>query len=141
MTTNFQLERIYLDNCTMGKFYHVTGKIKTFLAHTIELPYQSNQKRISCIPPGLYKLKRHYSRNHNWPIAYKLEGYNTRVGPRQLRTRILIHPANHHWELEGCIAPGLYLHDKQWGVSQSRKALKKIDKIYTDSPTSYLTII
>lgn len=65
--------------------------------YTIELPWQNNLARHSCIPEGRYRLKRRYS--------HKFKEHLEVVGVEN-RWLILIHPANDALkELYGCIAP------------------------------------
>lgn len=67
------------------------------ICHTIELPWQANQKKISCIPEGRYALKMRFSERFSLHIQL------LDVKDRSL---ILIHPANDALkELRGCIAP------------------------------------
>lgn len=66
---------------------------------TVEDDWRQNLARISCIPDGIYKLRR--------TIYYK-HGYETfEVTGVPGRSRILIHPANTEEDLEGCIGVGL----------------------------------
>ena len=45
-------KREYYLKYTLGNLYYNDELI----CYTIELPWKNNQKSISCIPPGLYKL-------------------------------------------------------------------------------------
>jgi hypothetical protein len=72
---------------------------------TLELPRKQNQKRISCIPPGNYTLHPHTSPKFGQCLWVKAADNNpVLVGGR---SEILIHSANYHFQLLGCIAPGL----------------------------------
>jgi hypothetical protein len=73
------------------------GTLVYAVAHTIELPWLNNQRRISCIPAGRYELKKRFTEKHKDHIIV------TNVPGRD---GILIHPANDALhELLGCIAP------------------------------------
>lgn len=49
---NLVLRRTYLDNCTIGKW----SKDGVHLVYTVERPWLSNKKSVSCIPAGNYNL-------------------------------------------------------------------------------------
>jgi len=69
----------------------------TLVCYTIELPDLGNQRRISCIPEGIYILQARESLKMGWHLHLQ------NVPGRDL---ILIHPANDaRKELMGCIAP------------------------------------
>lgn len=107
------LKRIYLDKAVHGRLY--VGE--ELLACTIELPWKQNAKRISCIPEGVYTLRRRYSEKFKWHLVL-LEIPE--------RSGILIHPANDALkELQGCIAPVTAITEIGKG-SNSRKAMQKV---------------
>jgi hypothetical protein len=75
----------------------VNGELLLQFCKTIELPWLSNARNISCIPEGRYELKKRYT---------KLRGDHLIVCGVPGRGGILIHPANHALkQLQGCIAP------------------------------------
>lgn len=69
-----------------------------FECFTLELPWKKNQKSISCIPEGKYKVIMEYSPRFN-RLLPELKGVPE-------RDEIKIHPANWPKELNGCIAVG-----------------------------------
>ena len=82
---------------------------------TVERPWLDNKPNISCIPDGIYKLKRVDSPRFGedmWEIA---EVPN--------RSAILFHAANRPHELEGCVALGQTLYGDLGGVGSSRLAI------------------
>lgn len=88
---------------------------------TLELAWKNNAQQVSCIPAGMYKIKKRYSEKH------KNHFHVLDVPGREM---ILIHPANYVRQLQGCIAPGS-LHtdiDKDgWlDVINSRVTLNKM---------------
>lgn len=110
------LKRIYLAAATHGELT-LNGK---HIAHTIELPWRENKKRISCVPEGTYVLRRRYSEKFKWHYAL-LDVPN--------RSCILIHPANNaQKELQGCIAPVSTLTAEGTGT-ESRKAMQKLTDV------------
>ncbi|GAB2994173.1 hypothetical protein GCM10027284_09250 [Cyclobacterium sediminis] len=68
-----------------------------FTCFTLELPWQGNQRNISCIPAGIYKAKKRKSETF---------GRHFHILDVPNRDYILIHEANHVHELRGCIAVG-----------------------------------
>jgi len=67
------------------------------VAKTLELAWNNNNNRISCIPTGVYKVIRRKS------AKYGNHFHITNVPKRDF---ILIHNANYHYQLLGCIAVG-----------------------------------
>lgn len=94
------------------------------VCHTIELPWKNNRRIVSCIPEGIYALKKRFSRKFSWHIEL------LDVPDREL---ILIHPANYALkELKGCIAPVFKLSGAGVGF-QSRAAFGKLrESIYRE---------
>ena len=68
-----------------------------FKFKTVELEYNDNKRRISCIPPGTYIVKKRTS------PKYGEHFHITNVPNRDF---ILIHGANFSRQLLGCVAPG-----------------------------------
>jgi hypothetical protein len=84
---------------------------------TIELPWKMNRPQVSCIPEGIYALKKRYSPRF---------GHHLHVIAVPGREWILIHAANHAAaELKGCIAPVSVLTGAGRGVA-SRNALRRL---------------
>ena len=111
-----ELIRTYFPNGTNGELFFNGHRV----CSSIELPWNNNQNRISCIPEGRYELKKRHTAKHGWHLIL------VNVPDRQL---ILIHAANDaKKELQGCIAPVSILTAEGKG-SQSRNALAKINAI------------
>jgi hypothetical protein len=88
-----ELIRTYFPSGTNGRILH-EGRL---LMYSIELPWQNNHARVSCIPEGSYELVKRWSPKFNRHLQ---------VMNVPQRKNILIHPANDALqELEGCIAP------------------------------------
>ena len=68
-----------------------------FVCFTVELPWRSNKKDVSCIPAGLYDLG-YYSSPTKGSCLHVLNVPD--------RSYILFHKANYQRECEGCIFPG-----------------------------------
>ena len=88
-----ELIRTYFPSGTNGKILF-QGRLITYC---IELPWQNNHARVSCIPEGRYELKK------RWSLRFRR---HLQVMNVVRRDGILIHPANDALlELKGCIAP------------------------------------
>lgn len=107
------LQRIYGAQGTNGTITYMGEQI----CHTIELPWQNNRPRESCIPEGRYKLAKTIYPRHGEQI-----GIPAVLG----REAILIHKANNAMkQLRGCIAPVTTLTGEGQG-DESGKALGKL---------------
>lgn len=104
---------------------------------TLELPWRDNALRVSCIPPGTYGWSK-------WSGSKTFDYETIRLHDDQVmpRSAILIHRANWHSQLLGCVAPGLTFKDwdaNGWGVASSEKALNRLMGALPDSGT--ITIV
>jgi hypothetical protein len=126
------IERTYHEHGTNGEIRLDNGRI----SFCIELPWKNNQRNVSCIPEGVYRLKKH-TRSSGYRKSILVEGVQGRSG-------ILFHPANYALkELRGCIAPVSELDSPGIGWS-SRKAMNQlIQEVYSalNEGEVYLKII
>jgi hypothetical protein len=110
------LSRTYFPDGTNGKL-ECEGKV---ICLTIELPWKSNETKVSCIPEGKYLIKKRYSKKFQWHLEV-LDVKN--------RSLILFHPANNALqELNGCIAPVTKFSGPGLGL-MSRKAFSKLKNL------------
>lgn len=110
------LERRYFPSGTNGTL-SFDGKE---ICKTIELPWKDNTRRISCIPEGMYRIRKRFSPKFKW----HLEVMNVKN-----RDQILFHPANDALkELNGCIAPVSQLTGEGKGI-RSRVAFERLKEI------------
>ena len=107
------LHRAYFEEGTNGTLFN-SGK---FFCHTIELPWHDNKRNISCIPEGVYEVEPRFSKRFKHHLILKnVKG----------RSFILFHPANDaSKELQGCIAPVMYLSGIGKGI-YSKNAMQKL---------------
>lgn len=108
------LTRIYDDGIqTLGVL--ISYKIRMF---TLELAWKNNQKKISCIPKGTYKVIPRTSTKY---------GNHFHITNVQNRDAILFHAGNKHSDILGCILVGLGLKDINTDglvdLTQSRNAM------------------
>jgi hypothetical protein len=93
------LEKVYLnrilsqDKQTLGELLF-RGKL---VAKTLELAWKNNDKKISCIPTGIYKIVRRYTAKH---------GNHFHIQDVPNRDMILIHKGNFNFHSLGCILVG-----------------------------------
>lgn len=94
------------------------------VAKTLELAWNDNNNRISCIPVGCYEVVRRKS------PKYGNHFHITNVPKRDF---ILIHNANYHYQLLGCIAVGRehidINKDGYLDVTQSKDTMSKLLKL------------
>ena len=95
--------------------------------HSLELPNLDNQRRISRIPKGTYK-----ARKHNSPKF----GRSLWLQDVPNRSEILIHKGNYHSDILGCILLGKQLSDINKDgfrdVTQSGVAVKELMDLLVD---------
>lgn len=107
------LERMYFAEGTNGILFFKGQE----LCKSIELPWKENQRRVSCVPEGKYKIRKRFSKKFGWHLA---------VMNVKNRDLILIHPANDALkELNGCIAPVLE-HTGEGKGKNSKIAFQKL---------------
>lgn len=104
----------FTDKSTLGKLYF-DGE---FYGHTLELPWKDNEKRISCIPKGVYEVKK----RHTEESKYKYE--HLHILDVENRELILLHIGNYPKNSKGCILLG---NTRALNfVGESRKAFYKL---------------
>ena len=92
-----------------------------FECFTLELPWLTNAKNISCIPAGTYECEKHVSPKFGDCISIKnVAG----------RTHVLIHSGNYTRHTHGCILVGESLtdmnNDGEIDVSNSKLTLGRL---------------
>lgn len=113
----FTLERYnYTDRSTQG----VLLCEGLWICDTLELPWKDNQRRVSCIPEGIYNVRKHISPKFGEVIH---------VLNVPERDAILIHAGNKVSDVQGCILPGIKSNDI---VISSRIHLSKILELVKD---------
>jgi hypothetical protein len=104
----------FTDKSTIGKLYF-DGE---FYGHTLELPWKDNEKRVSCIPKGVYEVKK----RHTEESKYKYE--HLHILDVENRELILMHIGNYPKNSKGCILLG---NTRALNfVGESRKAFYKL---------------
>ena len=108
-----------------------------FTCPCIERGNKSNQRYISAVPPGKYRMVLEYSRK------FKRKLWELKEVPG--RSEIKIHVANFWYELNGCIAPGSYLTklngDVYEDLGASRRALNDFHRVLGTLEETTITIL
>jgi hypothetical protein len=87
----------FTDKSTIGKLF-LNGEM---FCDTLELPYLDNQRRISCIPEGKYKVRLRTARESSTRDYLHLL-----VQDVPARSYILVHIGNFPKDTKGCILVG-----------------------------------
>ena len=89
----------FTENSVIGKLY-CNGE---FISHTLELPWNNNKKRVSCIPKGDYKCRVRLARESGSRDYVHLLVENV-----DSRSHILFHRGNVPSDSKGCILTGTH---------------------------------
>ena len=118
MKTNLLIIRdTFTEESTVGKLY-VNGE---FYGYTLELPFKNNQRRVSCIPKGVYDVRK---RDGAESGKFKYEHLYILNVPN--REYILFHIGNKPSDILGCVLLGETKSDNF--VGHSTKAFKNLMK-------------
>ena len=122
---------------TLGTFTITKNNAVTFTCKTIELPWKNNERKVSCIPDGVYRTIRHRSQSYG-------ECFWVQDVPG--RSEILIHHGNYAASInpktgtpdtKGCILPGEKHADVNADgipdVTSSVNTMKKLREILPDA--------
>jgi len=106
---------------TLGLLYHDTD----FVCYTLELPWNSNERRVSCIPALYYRCEIWNSPKF---------GFTFEVMGVPNRSKILIHKGNWLTDINGCVLVGLQQSildnsNARYSVFKSTDAFNKIKGI------------
>lgn len=119
---------------TLGKLTIHDELKECFSCKTLELSWKDNKRNISCIPRGEYHCVLRFSEKH---------GEHFRIQDVEERDFILIHSANYHTQIRGCIAVGRAYADingdNELDVTSSRDTIEDLLEVLPDS--FYITII
>jgi len=111
------LRETFTDNSTIGELFLNGEK----MCDTLELPYRDNQRSVSCIPTGQYKVRLRYPRE-----SATRDYLHLLVQDVKDRSYILFHRGNSAKDTRGCILVGL--GTQQDFVSNSTLALELLLK-------------
>ena len=100
------ISRTYSQTETLGALFVMDGSKKLFEGKSIELPNKGNQRKVSCIPEGMYDIEK---------IVSPTKGSCFLLKNVPGRSAVEIHIGNYaagkKVDTEGCILPGLRFDD------------------------------
>jgi len=103
----------FTENSVIGKLY-CNGE---FISHTLELPWNNNKKRVSCIPKGDYKCRVRLARESGSRDYVHLLVENV-----DSRSHILFHRGNVPSDSKGCILTGSHRAEEPDKILDSKIA-------------------
>jgi hypothetical protein len=104
MSNRLLIERISDDKVqTLGRMYVLDrDNAVKYDCNTLELAWDNNTRKKSCIPEGNYEVVK------RWSPKFK---YHFHITDVKDRTFILIHSGNYHTQILGCVLVGSDLRD------------------------------
>lgn len=122
------IHRRYLSECTLGSAQaYDDSDTLIFSFKTLELPWKNNVNKISCIPEGIYKIKK--EKHKKFGECFRIQDVSGRYG-------ILIHNGNYTRQILGCILVGEKHididNDGIVDVTNSVNTLKKLTDLIPD---------
>lgn len=112
-----ELVRSYLPDRTVGVLSDANVYFKT-----LERPWRSNMPNISCIPEGVYVVKRDKTGKHQFYAVQNVEG----------RSAIEFHAGNFVEHSAGCILVGKSFN-KEFNLVNSNNAISELLEVIGDS--------
>lgn len=113
-----------------GKLVAYNTEGRMFIANTMELPWLGNEKNISCIPPGTYKVTYTHSPSFN-KYTYEVQKVPDRDGIR-------FHSVSFVKDLLGCIGLGYVFsdinNDGTIDLAESRKCVADFEAFFKKAP-------
>ena len=103
----------FTDKSVIGKLYCNSE----FIAHTLELAWRDNEKRVSCIPDGEYKCRVRLARESG-----SRDYVHLLVQDVPDRSYILFHRGNYPSDSRGCILTGTHRAQVSDKILQSKLA-------------------
>lgn len=124
------LRKVSNRQCVFGQLYlYNDAGFVVYLCYTLELPNLKNTPRVSCIPAGVYKGKKHKSPSN---------GLCIQLSDVPNRSYIQLHAGNTVFDTLGCILVGFdfvsFNPEHAYQLVNSRVALNAILKNITDEP-------
>ena len=119
----------YPKHCTQGILRDEESK--QIIMVTLELPWVNNSRSVSCIPSGVYSVKKYSSTKYK--DAFHITGV-------QDRSYILIHAGNTYKHTQGCVLVGTSFGELRGipAVLGSQAALNRLRKYVGDDDFSLI---
>lgn len=125
----FLLRTQWGDTGTAGLIYEGNPNSWPNVWHTLELPWKDNKAQESCIPAGIYPVKRHAS--PRFGNTFEVTGVPG-------RDEILFHGGNTTADTHGCILLGKIRNDNR--LIKSREALQQFFDLIGGEETFQLKV-
>lgn len=113
---------------TLGKLVVMDAALDAlYQCEMLELPDKDNARNISCIPEGIYTIKKRHSKKYGWHFhVLDVPG----------RSYVLIHFGNYYTDTRGCLLPGQDLvdinNDGLKDVTNSKATMRKLLELAPD---------
>ncbi len=120
---NIVLERVYLEDRTLGSLYR-NGEI---IAKTLELPWRENRRSVSCIPEGVYIVKQQPPKESRPYFYFRIPNVSGRSG-------ILIHRGTDVRHSLGCILVASRIIDFDTTKPRLGDSASKLQWLVTNLP-------
>lgn len=134
-----RLKLVRFASLKTGTLGRLTYKNKSWWS--VERPWLNNLINISCIPEGIYTMRRFYD-VHQYRSSKSIDGaYVWEICDVNGRTVILIHVANWPTEVKGCIALGMGMFKNMSGVSKSKNAIKEFYRLTSNETEMEIEIV
>ena len=132
----FFIKRVYLQTETLGSWYTNKGLL---ICKTLELPWKDNQRSISAIPEGRYRVTKEGPIPANDPSGRKQRDYgHFRLHDVPGRSGILVHKITYVKDLEGCLGVGGRFVDlNKDGVPDMADSGSKLEYMYQNLPDEF----
>lgn len=88
----------FTKDVSLAELIVIDDKKQTFSCRILELPWKQNERRVSCVPAGTYKMVLEESPRFG-QLLWELKGVPN-------RSECKFHVANFVRQLHGCFAPG-----------------------------------
>lgn len=145
--TKHVIERVYLGTETLGSWYDDKGQL---ICKTMELPWNNNERNISCIPEGVYIIEKQKPKEDRKYGYFRFRAVKGRSINRYINdsegkpmSSILVHRITYVKDLLGCIGVGSRFADlNKDGVPDMAASSVKLEWMYKNLPDIIeLTII
>ena len=123
----------YTKKQTLGTLTLTNGISTVFQGRTLELPWRDNQRNISCIPKGRYRVV---------PRTSQKFGRHYHITAVPGRSSILIHPGNFYFQIRGCVLVGdSYKDMNKDGLLDVVNSRETLDKLLQLAPEGFDLLI
>lgn len=142
----YLLDRVYLPDRTLGSIYSPQGGI---ICKTLELPWKDNERSVSCIPEGTYRITKEKPIPKDDPNTDVDESggkiyrpyWHFRIHGVKDRAGILIHIGNDPADSRGCILVGARFGDFNTAFPTVEDSGKKMKWMTNNLPDEFNLLI